>query len=73
MTAFIKGLEPYRIRRVSLPESHTLLLRENWKGEESREDLIDLITDDRYLHASLMWLNMGVIDGLVDVPSHDEV
>lgn len=73
MTAFIKGLEPYRIRRVSLPESHTLLLRENWKGEESREDLIALITDDRYLHASLMWLNMGVIDGLVDVPSHDEV
>jgi two-component system, cell cycle response regulator len=73
LTAFIKGLEPYRIRRVTFPESHAILLRGNWKGESSREELIDLVKEDVYLYVSLSWLNSKVVEGITARPNRLEV
>jgi two-component system cell cycle response regulator len=69
---FIFGLKPNLIHRNVLPESYRGLLRENWKGEESREDLVDLITADVPLYATLAWLNLGVSKGMVQSPTRKE-
>lgn len=73
LPTFIFGLEPHLIRRNELPESYRGLLRENWKGEESREGLVDLITQDMPLFATLSWLNLGVSKGMIQSPSRKEV
>ena len=73
ISPFIFGLKPHLIHRNELPESYQGILRENWKGDESREELIDLITNDVPLYATLCWLNLGVSKGMIQSPSRKEV
>ena len=71
--SFIFGLEPHLIRRNELPEAYQELLRENWKGEDSREGLTDLIYSDVPLYAILSWLRVGVSKDMIQSPSREEV